>query len=57
MSNLELAMRIGLSARSCLRRGRILKQGGVIRGYQAIINDEALGRGFKVTASVEPESV
>ena len=53
LSNLELATRIGLSPSSCLRRVRNLEQDGVIRGYRAIINDEALGRGFKVTAYVD----
>jgi Lrp/AsnC family transcriptional regulator, leucine-responsive regulatory protein len=53
LSNLELATRIGLSPSSCLRRVRNLEQHGVIRGYRAIINDDALGRGFKVTAYVD----
>jgi DNA-binding Lrp family transcriptional regulator len=53
LSNLELATRVGLSPSSCLRRVRNLEQDGVIRGYQAIINDDALGRGFKVTAYVD----
>lgn len=53
LSNLELATRIGLSASSCLRRVRNLEQDGVIQGYRAIINDDALGRGFKLTAYVD----
>ena len=53
LSNLELATRIGLSPSSCLRRVRKLEQDGVIEGYRAIVNDDALGRGFKVTAYVD----
>src|SRR5215471_10683097 len=53
MSNLELATRVGLSPSSCLRRVRKLEQDGIIRGYRAIFNDEAIGRGFKVTAYVD----
>jgi Lrp/AsnC family transcriptional regulator, leucine-responsive regulatory protein len=53
LSNLELANRVGLSPSSCLRRVRNLEQDGVIRGYRAIINDDVLGRGFKVTAYVD----
>ncbi|GBG39779.1 Lrp/AsnC family transcriptional regulator [Mycobacterium montefiorense] len=53
LSNLELATRVGLSPSSCLRRVRNLEQDGVIRGYRAIINDDAFGRGFKVTAYVD----
>src|SRR5262245_25272201 len=53
LSNLELATRIGLSPSSCLRRVRKLEQDGVIEGYRAIVNDDAMGRGFKVTAYID----
>jgi DNA-binding Lrp family transcriptional regulator len=41
MSNAELADRVGLSASACLRRLRQLESDGVIRGYTAIIAEEA----------------
>jgi Lrp/AsnC family transcriptional regulator, leucine-responsive regulatory protein len=53
LSNYELATRIGLSPSSCLRRVRKLEQDGVIEGYRAIVNDDAMGRGFKVTAYID----
>jgi DNA-binding Lrp family transcriptional regulator len=53
LSNFELATRIGLSPSSCLRRVRKLEQDGVIEGYRAIVNDDAMGRGFKVTAYID----
>jgi Lrp/AsnC family transcriptional regulator, leucine-responsive regulatory protein len=53
LSNLELAALIGLSPSSCLRRVRKLEQDGVIQGYRAIVNDDMLGRGFKVTAYID----
>ena len=47
ISNVELAQAINLSPTPCLRRLRRLEQGGVIDGYRADINADALG--FKVT--------
>lgn len=35
--NSELAASVGLSASACLRRVKLLEQGGVIRGYRAIV--------------------
>lgn len=35
--NNELAASVGLSASACLRRVKLLEQGGVIRGYRAIV--------------------
>lgn len=53
LSNQELAQRVGLSPSPCLRRVRQLEQDGVIRGYRAVIDPEAVGRGFEVLVSVE----
>lgn len=36
--NNELAAEVGLSASACLRRVKLLEQGGVIRGYRAVIS-------------------
>jgi DNA-binding Lrp family transcriptional regulator len=45
MPNNELADKVGLSASACLRRVRLLEQGGVIRGYAAIVSDAAVNQG------------
>lgn len=53
LTNQELAQRVGLSASPCMRRVRQLEQDGVIRGYRAVIDPDAIGRGFEVLVSVE----
>lgn len=53
LTNQELADRIGLTASPCLRRVRQLEQDGVIRGYRAILDPVAVGRGFEVLVSIE----
>lgn len=50
ISNIELATRIHLSAPQCFRRVRSLEERGMLRGYRADVNPEALG--FSVTAYV-----
>src|SRR5260370_23981522 len=52
MTNVELAHRAGISAPPCLRRVRALEEAGLIRGYHADINGEALGFGVTVFAQV-----
>lgn len=52
ISNAELAARVGLSASPCLRRVRRLEESGVIRGYRAVIDSGAVGRGLRVFAGV-----
>ena len=47
ITNVALAEKAGLSAPPCLRRVRALEDGGVIRGYHADVDPEALG--FDVT--------
>ncbi|MZE77030.1 Lrp/AsnC family transcriptional regulator, partial [Streptomyces sp. SID5475] len=37
----------------CLRRVRQLEQDGAIRGYRALLDPAAVGRGFEVLVSVE----
>lgn len=44
----DLADRIGLSGSPTLRRLRRLEADGVIRGYSADVDPEAIGRGFSV---------
>lgn len=43
LSNHELAQRVNLSPSPCLRRVRQLERAGVIRGYTAIVDQQALG--------------
>ncbi|HEX9809804.1 MAG TPA: Lrp/AsnC family transcriptional regulator [Alphaproteobacteria bacterium] len=43
MTNVELARRAGISAPPCLRRLRALETSGIIRGYHADLDAEALG--------------
>ena len=50
ITNNELADRVGLSPSPCLRRVRQLESNGVISGYVALLNPDALGLG--VTAFV-----
>ena len=52
MTNVELARRAGISAPPCLRRVRALEEAGLIRGYHAEVNAEALGYGVMVFAHV-----
>jgi Lrp/AsnC family transcriptional regulator, leucine-responsive regulatory protein len=52
ISNVELADRVGLSASACLRRVQELERCGVISGYRAVLNPEALGIGFLVYVGV-----
>lgn len=44
LSNADLAQRIGLSASACFRRLQRLEQSGVISGYAAQLDGEAIGR-------------
>ncbi|WP_010141078.1 Lrp/AsnC family transcriptional regulator [Oceanicola sp. S124] len=52
ISNLDLAERVGLSPSACLRRVQELERSGVILGYRAVLDGEAMGTGFVAYASV-----
>ncbi len=52
LSNVELAARVGLTPAPCLRRVRRLHQDGVIVGYHAQIDAQAIGRAFEVLVNV-----
>ena len=52
MTNVELAKRAGISAPPCLRRVRALEKAGLIKGYHAEVNAEALGFSVTVFAQV-----
>ena len=56
ITNVELAERAGLTAPPCLRRVRSLEEAGVIRGYHAELDPEALGYGITVFAMVSLKS-
>jgi DNA-binding Lrp family transcriptional regulator len=53
LTNVDLAERVNLSPSACLRRVRALEQSGVIRGYKAEIDPEAVGRGFEIEVMIE----
>jgi DNA-binding Lrp family transcriptional regulator len=53
LTNAELASRVNLSPTPCLRRVRNLERAGVIRGYQAVVDPAAIGRGFQVVLHIE----
>lgn len=48
MPNVTLAKKVGLSATPCAERVRALEAAGVIRGYRADLDPEALGLGLLV---------
>ena len=48
MTNQDLAERVGLTPAPCLRRVRRLEEQGIIRGYAALVDHDALGEGFEV---------
>jgi Lrp/AsnC family leucine-responsive transcriptional regulator len=52
ISNVELADRVGLSPSACLRRVQELEKSGVISGYRAVLDHEALGMGFTAYLSI-----
>ncbi len=45
ISNSELAEKVGLSASACFRRVKELEKSGVILGYRAQLNRDAMGTG------------
>ncbi|QKW51278.1 Lrp/AsnC family transcriptional regulator [Streptomyces buecherae] len=53
LTNVELAKRVGLTPPPCLRRVKRLEEAGVITGYRAVINPQALGRALEVLVNVE----
>lgn len=52
ISNLSLAERVGLSPSACLRRVQELERTGIIKGYRAVLNREALQAGFTAYIAV-----
>ena len=52
ITNVELAQNAGISAPPCLRRVRTLEDEGVIKGYHADVDAEALGYAVTIFAFV-----
>jgi Lrp/AsnC family leucine-responsive transcriptional regulator len=52
ISNIDLADRVGLSPSACLRRVQDLEKSGVISGYRAVINPDAVGIGFSAYLAI-----
>lgn len=56
MSNAALAAAVGLSPSACLRRLRLLEDGGVIRGYTVVLEEaEPAGSGVVVIVQITLE--
>jgi DNA-binding Lrp family transcriptional regulator len=55
IANVELADRVRLTPGPCLRRIQRLEAAGVIRGYRAVIDPDAVGRGFLVMLDIDLE--
>jgi len=58
IANKDLAARIGLAPSTCLERVRALRTRGVVRGYHAEVDRDALGRGLEamIAVRVRPHS-
>jgi Lrp/AsnC family leucine-responsive transcriptional regulator len=56
LANAELAQRIGLSPSACFRRLQRLENTGVIAGYTALLDGEAIGRPNTVFIEVTLDS-
>ena len=52
LSNKELARKIRLAPSSCLQRVRRLKEAGILRGFHAEVEPEALGIGIQAIVAV-----
>lgn len=55
ITNAALAAEVGLSPSACLRRVKMLEQGGVIRGYTAIVSGGLPGEGVTAIVQVQLE--
>ncbi|WP_048647626.1 Lrp/AsnC family transcriptional regulator [Nitratireductor soli] len=53
LTNVELADRVGLSPSPCLRRVKRLEQEGVIRGYRAVIDRNAVSLGLTIFTEIK----
>ncbi|WP_411892574.1 Lrp/AsnC family transcriptional regulator [Yoonia sp. SDW83-1] len=52
LSNVDLAVRVGLSPSPCLRRVKLLEERGIITGYQAVIDRHAINLSLTVFVEI-----
>ena len=52
INNSDLAREAGLSASACLRRVQEMERIGIIKGYHAVLDKQAMGRGFTVVVGI-----
>lgn len=52
ISNIDLADRVGLSPSASLRRVQELERSGAIKGYRAVLDQAAVGKGFTAYVGV-----
>jgi DNA-binding Lrp family transcriptional regulator len=52
VSNKELAAKVGIAQSTCLARVRALREAGVIRGYHADVDPEALGHDLQAMIAI-----
>ena len=55
LSNVDLADKVGLSTSPCLRRVRRLEKAGVITGYVALVDQQAVGLPVSIFVNVSLE--
>jgi Lrp/AsnC family leucine-responsive transcriptional regulator len=55
LSNVQLAERVHLSPSPCLRRVKALEHDGVIAGYRAVLDREAVGLGLTIFVEIKVE--
>ncbi|MGW6005804.1 Lrp/AsnC family transcriptional regulator [Oerskovia enterophila] len=53
LTNVELALRVGLTPGPVLRRVQRLESDGVILGYRAVLDPAAMGRSFEVLVDID----
>jgi Lrp/AsnC family transcriptional regulator, leucine-responsive regulatory protein len=55
LANVALAERVHLSPSPCLRRVKALERGGVVSGYRAMLDREAVGLGLTALVEIKVE--
>jgi len=55
LTNVDLAQRAALSPSPCLRRVKRLEATGVVQGYRAVLDREAIGLGLTVFVEIKVE--
>ena len=55
LPNIELAEKVGLSPSPCLRRVRALEERGLIQGYKAVVDRQAVGLNVRAFVEVRLE--